>query len=83
MNIHSRMEIHYAGKGTRLNPIKVMERPIRQQIKVIKDIQTNPDGSYAHDTYSAVHKENLSADGYNRWYTKVTDWLDQPDRRNL
>ena len=63
------------GKGTRLNPIKVMERPIRQQIKVIKDIQTNPDGSYAHDTYSAVHKENLSADGYNRWYTKVTDWL--------
>ena len=63
------------GKGTRLNPIKVMERPIRQQIKVIKDIQTNPDGSYAHDTYSEVHKENLSADGYNRWYTKVTDWL--------
>ena len=63
------------GKGTRLNPIQVMERPIRQQIKVIKDIQTNPDGSYAHDTYSEVHKENLSADGYNRWYTKITDWL--------
>ena len=60
---------------TETNPIKVMERPIRQQIKVFKDIQTNPDGSYAHDTYSAVHKENLSADGYNRWYTRVTDWL--------
>ena len=60
---------------TESNPIKVMERPIRQQVKVIKDIQTNPDGSYANDTYSNVHKENLSADGFNRWYTKATDWL--------
>lgn len=61
--------------GTCANPIRVMERPIRQQIKVMKDIQTNPDGSYADDTYSNVHKENLSADGYNRWYTKAADWL--------
>ena len=61
--------------NTRAAAKEVLERPIRQQIKVMKDIQTNPDGSYAHDTYSAVHKENLSADGYNRWYTKVTDWL--------
>ena len=61
--------------GTRLKSIEVLERPIRQQMKVIKDIQTNPDGSYVDDTYSAVHKENLSADGYNRWYTKAADWL--------
>ena len=65
----------FSGDETRINPIKVMERPIRQQVKVIKNIQTNPDGSYVDDTYSAVHKENLSADGYNRWYTKAADWL--------
>ena len=33
------------------NPVSVLERPIRQRIKVTKDIQTNPDGSYANNTY--------------------------------
>lgn len=37
--------------GTGKEPVRVSERPIRQRIKVIKDIQTNPDGSYAHNTY--------------------------------
>ena len=37
--------------GTGKEPVRVSERPIRQKIKVIKDIQTNPDGSYAHNTY--------------------------------
>ena len=53
-----------------------MERPIRQQIKVFKDIQTNPDGSYAHDTYSAVHKEKIYQQmGITDGHTRVTDWL--------
>lgn len=34
-------------------PAAVYERPIRQKIKVIKDIQTEPDGTYAHNTYQA------------------------------
>ena len=84
------------GHGTIETPIPVQERPIRQKVKVFKDIQTlkepknvwyclncgaeNEDGKdtcdtcghertteetkiikYAHDTYSAVHAENISA----------------------
>ena len=37
--------------GTGKNPQQVYERAIRQKIKVVKDIQTSPDGSYAHNTY--------------------------------
>lgn len=32
-------------------PAQVYERPIRQKIKVVKDIQTNPDGGYLDNTY--------------------------------
>ena len=44
--------------NTRTAPLLVYERPIRQKIKVAKDIQTNPDGSYANNTYDveAVQK---------------------------
>lgn len=65
----------YSGDETITQPIRVYERPIRQRIKVQKDIQTNPDGNYENDTYSEVHSENLSADEYNRWYDKAIDWL--------
>lgn len=95
--------------GTIAAPAKVQERPIRQKIKVSKDIQTlpepkvvwyckncgyeNADGTgacgycqtartteetktirYAHDTYSAVHSENLKADGSEGGFL---DWLTQ------
>lgn len=40
--------------GTSQTPLDVLERPIRQRIKVMKDILTNPDGTYEHDTYGNV-----------------------------
>jgi len=90
--------------GTVLAPIGISERPIRQKIKITKDIQTlqetktvwyclncgyeNSDNigicghcnqertteeaktiAYAHDTYAAVHSENLSSGNH------MTDWL--------
>ena len=96
--------------GTTVTPTDLYERPIRQKIKVSKDIQTlaepktvwyclncgneNQDGTaacgfcgtertteetktirYAHDTYSAVHKENISADRDAGFFDTVTDWL--------
>lgn len=96
--------------GTTAAPTRLYERPIRQKIKVAKDIQTlpepkvvwyclncgyeNPDGEtacgfcdtartteetktirYAHDTYSAVHKENISAGRNAGIFDTVTDWL--------
>lgn len=64
------------GTGTRRNPIRILERPIRQKIKIVKDIQTIPElEEYLYDTYSEVHKENLSKDGKGRWHEKATDWL--------
>lgn len=98
------------GHGTMETPIPVQERPIRQKVKVFKDIQTlaepknvwyclncgteNEDGrdtcetcghertteetktiKYAHDTYSAVHSENISAKRDAGLYDTVKDWL--------
>jgi hypothetical protein len=60
---------------TNEKPVTVQERPIKQQIKVIKDIEVTADGSYKDDTYSAVHKDNLSANQYNNWLDKASDWL--------
>lgn len=64
------------GSGTIRNPIKVMERPIRQKVKITKDIQTIPDSEeYLNDTYSEVHKENLSKNNRGSWYERTKDWL--------
>lgn len=41
----------YEDNGTRKHPAQVYERPIRQRVKVVKDIQTRPDGSYENNTY--------------------------------
>ena len=45
--------------GTGDHPLSVLERPIRQKIKAVKDIRVNPDGTYAHNTYDykTVKKE--------------------------
>ena len=59
----------YSDAGTRIKPIIVRERPIKQKIKVNKDILTNPDGSYEVNTYGDVMKEDefvgKNADGTN------------------
>ncbi|RKI98038.1 zinc ribbon domain-containing protein, partial [bacterium D16-54] len=86
------------------------ERPIRQKVRIEKDIQTLPetkqvwyclncgyenrDGvtacgfcdrarsteetkfiDYAHDTYAAVHSDNISAERDGGWYETAKDWL--------
>ncbi|RKI99556.1 hypothetical protein D7X87_24795 [bacterium D16-54] len=96
--------------GTIGNPTKVFERPIRQKVRIEKDIQTlpetkqvwyclncgyeNQDGvtacgfcnrarsteetrsiDYAHDTYAAVHSDNISAERDGGWYETAKDWL--------
>lgn len=59
----------YSDAGTRVDPIIVRERPIKQKVKVNKDILTNPDGSYEGNTYGDVMKEDefvgKNADGTN------------------
>ena len=64
----------YSGDETRVEPVGVLERPIRQKVKVVKEIQTDSDGTYAHDTYSAVHADNLSKGNGGRM-DKTKDWL--------
>lgn len=64
------------GSGTLLNPVRVMERPIRQKVKIVKDIQTIPNAEeYLHDTYSEVHEDNLSKNKRGSWYDRTKDWL--------
>ncbi len=47
--------------GTRKKPGHVFERVIRQRVKVVKDIQTMPDGGYAHNTNEAAgHKDSFT-----------------------
>lgn len=38
------------GEGTRKKPVPVEERIIKQKVKIVKDIWTNPDGTYANNT---------------------------------
>ena len=96
--------------GTIESPLRVFERPIRQKVRIEKDIQTLPetkqvwyclncgyenrDGvtacgfcdrarsteetkfiDYAHDTYAAVHSDNISAERDGGWYETAKDWL--------
>ena len=66
----------YSGDETRVQPIGVLERPIRQKVKVVKDIQTNPESEeYMNDTYSEVHEDNLSKGTSGTWLDKTKDWL--------
>ena len=45
-------ETTYQDAGTRKEPLGVLERVIRQKIKIIKDIATTPENTYAHNTYA-------------------------------
>ena len=45
-------ETTYQDAGTRKEPLGVLERVIRQKIKIIKDIRTTPENTYAHNTYA-------------------------------
>ena len=65
----------YSDAGTRVDPIIVRERPIKQKVKVNKDILTNPDGSYEGNTYGDVMKEDEFV-GKNADGTNATNALD-------
>lgn len=41
-------------------PIQVLERPIKQKVKVVKDIQTAPDGTYHNNSYE-IHGDLFQA----------------------
>ena len=58
--------------GTIKNPIEMVNRPIGQQIKIIKDIGTE-NNSYQDNTYKNSHKDNFK--DYLNTNTKSTDWL--------
>ena len=45
-------ETTYQDAGTRKEPLGVLERVIRQKIKIIKDMATTPETTYAHNTYA-------------------------------
>ena len=45
-------ETTYQDAGTRKEPLGVLERVICQKIKIIKDIATTPENTYAHNTYA-------------------------------
>lgn len=96
--------------GTQQTPAQLYERPIRQKIKVNKDIQTLQEAKqvwyclncgyengigldvcehcrrkrtteetktvqYSHDTYSAVHSENIFSGRNDGIYETAKDWL--------
>ena len=51
----------YQDGGTREQPAQVLERAIRQKIKIVKDIQTTPEGTYAHNTNAdAGHQDRFT-----------------------
>ena len=58
--------------GTIRNPIEMVNRPIGQQVKIIKDIGTE-NNSYQDNTYKNSHKDNFK--DYLNTNTKSTDWL--------
>lgn len=47
----------YEDQGTRICPAQVHERPIRQRMKISKDIYVNEDGTYDNNTYGANETE--------------------------
>ena len=53
----------YQDGGTREQPAQVFERAIRQKIKIVKDIQTTPEGTYAHKTNADAGHQDRFTDG--------------------
>lgn len=63
------------GTHTRLKPIGVQERIIRQKVKVRKSIDCTSPQSYESNTYSEVHKENQKENKWGQWLAGAKDWL--------
>lgn len=53
----------YQDGGTREQTAQVFERAIRQKIKIVKDIQTTPEGTYAHNTNADAGHQDRFTDG--------------------
>ncbi len=51
-------EAVFQDAGTRKEPVQVYDRVIRQKIRIQKDILTEPDGSYAHNTNACSGHED-------------------------
>ena len=59
--VYPGQETTYQDARTRENPVGVLERVIRQKIKIVKDIETTPDGTYAHNTYAeSGHRDRFT-----------------------
>lgn len=60
--IYPGQETIYQDAGTREKPIQVFERVIRQKVKILKDIETMPDGAYAYNTNAGSgHEDRFTA----------------------
>ena len=67
----------YQDAGTREKPLSVFERVIRQKIKIVKDIEVSPDGTYAHNTYAeSGHEDSFTKKygGEDNAASKVPDF---------
>lgn len=51
--VYPGQEILWQDAGTREKPAQIFERAIRQKVKIVKDIQTTPEGTYGHNTNAA------------------------------
>lgn len=72
----------YSGDDTRTAPVEVLERPIRQRVKIVKDIYTNKDGTYDNSTYQDNHADN-SVDDSGRYQNLKTDWLTNLSKQKI
>ncbi len=54
----------YQDAGTREGPGQVYERIIRQKVKIKKDIQTTPEGAYAHNTNADTGHQDAVTEGF-------------------
>jgi hypothetical protein len=46
---------------TKLSPVQVLERPIRQKVKVVKDIETGEERTYENNSYQ-IHEDAFTSD---------------------
>lgn len=68
------------GTGTLKKQIIVEDRPISQRVRILKDIETNEDGTYNKNTYD-THKDNFRE--YLNTLTKTPDFLTSLNNNNI